>query len=592
MIRALGIDLGTSYSTAGVVVDGRLEMVGLGAHSSAIPSAVFRGDDVMSVGDAAMVQGDAHPARLAFEFKRHFGESVPILVGDEFVTAEQLHATLGAWVFARACEREGSVPWEVVFTFPAFWGAFRRDAFLSLAREVVKGRAPVSLVTEPEAAAAFYASRDRLPADARVGVYDFGGGTFDASILRRTEDGFEVLGRPAGDDQLGGVDVDWALFRYVAERAGLRKEDLDGGDPRRARDLLQLRRNVTVAKELLSEQPRADLDVAVDGKATTIRVTRRELETVAEPLIDRTLDVFEQALGYASVRPGDLHSILLVGGASRMPRVAEALGERWHVPIALDSHPKFAVCLGAALWALRGQTQSTPAVFAPPGEVWATEVPESLPPPPANLRPPRPARPRRTLVVAGALAAVAAVIAVSAVALRSSGSSGASATTTSTPATAASAPTSAPATAPADPPTTAATVAPPTVPAPQLVRIDANPATLTLKPGQSEPIALAGTTDAGTPADGSLLTPVAWATDNAAVVSVIDGTATGVAPGTATITATVGTISVQVSITVPSPPRTTPPPPRATNPGSSGGTGDRPVVTPAPATPPTYVDPP
>src|SRR4051794_32693672 len=95
----LGIDLGTSFSTAAVAADGRLEPVSLGAHSSAVPSAVFRFDGVTSVGETAVARGDVHPARLAVEFKRQFGESVPLLVGDQFVSAEDLQATLGSWVF-------------------------------------------------------------------------------------------------------------------------------------------------------------------------------------------------------------------------------------------------------------------------------------------------------------------------------------------------------------------------------------------------------------------------------------------------------------------------------------------------------------
>jgi molecular chaperone DnaK (HSP70) len=376
MTWALGIDLGTTYSTAAVLASGRLEMIGLGAHSIAIPSAVYQGDDVTVVGEAAVAQGDVRPARLAVEFKRQFGESMPILVGERFITADELQGILGVWVFNRACEREGGTPSEVVFTFPAFWGAFRRDSFLSLTRGVVKDTAPVSVVTEPEAAAAYYASRESVPVGAVVGVYDFGGGTFDASVLRRTEDGFEVLGRPAGDDHLGGIDLDTVLLRHVVQQAGLDEDEIDSADVRRVRQIMTLRHDVTLAKELLSEQPTTDIDVAVNGTVTSIRLSRRELEALAEPIVRRTLDVFEEALAFASVAPNDLHSILLVGGASRMPRVAEAAGERWSIPIALDSHPKFAVSLGAAVWTLARQKNQVVRVSSPP--------PEPTAPPPAE----------------------------------------------------------------------------------------------------------------------------------------------------------------------------------------------------------------
>jgi actin-like ATPase involved in cell morphogenesis len=353
MSWALGIDLGTSFAAAAVMSNERLEVISLGASSAAVPSAVYRGDGATLVGDAAVARGEANPARLAIEFKRHFGESDPILVGDEFVSAEDLEADLGSWVLGRACEREGGTPSRVTFTFPAYWGAFRRDAFFTLAREITGDETELVLVTEPEAAANFYARNGRLPDGATVGVFDFGGGTFDASVLRSADAGFELLGRPAGDDQLGGLDLDNALLRYVVDKAGINLGDLDNGDPRSVRELARLGRAVTVAKELLSEALSTDVDIVVGDTNRTVRVTRRELEQLADPLISQTIAVFERALAYASITPASLHAVLLVGGSSRMPRVAELLGESWRVPIALDTHPKFAVCLGAAAWSPR-----------------------------------------------------------------------------------------------------------------------------------------------------------------------------------------------------------------------------------------------
>jgi Hsp70 protein len=359
----LGIDLGTSFTAAGVVSGQRLEPLVLGAHSSAIPSAVYRSEDDMLFGDAALARGDVDPERLAVEFKRQFGESAPLPSGSTFVAPEELESALGSWVVRRAVELEGSQPSQVVFSFPAFWGAYRRDLFLDIVRKIVPDPDRVVLVTEPEAAAIYYAKRDRLPPGAVVGVYDLGGGTFDASILRKTEDGFEVLGRPAGDDELGGVDVDLVLLRYVIEQSGLTWETLDRDDAQIVRDMMHLRRNVTLAKETLSQALTADVPVAVGTVTTTVHLTRRELEELAAPLIERSLTVFATALSYASVASTDLHSILLVGAASRMPRIAEALRERFNATIALDSHPKFAVCLGAAIWADGGGAELLP----PPG---------------------------------------------------------------------------------------------------------------------------------------------------------------------------------------------------------------------------------
>jgi molecular chaperone DnaK len=392
MSWVLGIDLGTSFTAAGLSSGGRLEPIALGAYASAIPSAVYEGDTGPLVGDAALIRGDANPNRLVVEFKRQLGDAGPILVGDRFVTAEDLERELGEWVFARASELEGSPPAQVVFTFPAFWGAYRRDVFLNLARQIVRDAERVFLVTEPEAAAAYYATRDRLSPGSVVGVYDLGGGTFDASMLRKTTDGFEVLGRPAGDDRLGGVDVDRAVLEHVLAQAGIDWAELDGEDPQTAREMMQLRRNVTVAKELLSSELSTDVGVVLHSQVTTVHLTRREVERVAEPLIARTLDVFETALAYASLSASDLHSILLVGAASRMPRIAEALTERFRVPLALDSHPKFAVCLGAAISPTADSARSAVAgAWAPPrpetaGTAAAAAVATAQPPAGAGPR--------------------------------------------------------------------------------------------------------------------------------------------------------------------------------------------------------------
>jgi hypothetical protein len=405
MSWVLGIDLGTSFTAAGVVSGQRLEPLVLGAHSSAIPSAVYRAENDVVVGEAALARGDVDPERLAVEFKRQFGESAPLPSGATFVAPEELESALGSWVIHRACELEGSQPKQVVFSFPAFWGAYRRDLFLDVVRRIVPDPDRVVLVTEPEAAAIYYANRDRLPPGAIVGVYDLGGGTFDASILRKTDEGFEVLGRPAGDDELGGVDIDLVLLRYVIEQCGLTWETLDRENAQIVREMMHLRRNVTMAKETLSHALTADVPVRVGTVSTVVHLTRRELEELAAPLVDRSLDVFNNALRYASVSSSDLHSILLVGAASRMPRIAEALTERFGAPIALDSHPKFAVCLGAAISA-DGADGAGAALLPPPGSG------QPLPPPPA-VATAEPDRKRRWVpfVVVGIIAVIGAVVA-------------------------------------------------------------------------------------------------------------------------------------------------------------------------------------
>jgi hypothetical protein len=173
--------------------------------------------------------------------------------------------------------------------------------------------------------------------------------------------------------------------------------------------MMHLRRNVTAAKEMLSQAKSTEIAVAIGSTVTTVRLTRRELEQLAEPMIARSLTVFETALAYASVTPADLHSILLVGAASRMPRIAEALTERFHVPLALDSHPKFAVCLGAAI----SSQHADQTGLAPPVGPWAPpDVSGDAAPPADAPKDGRSGRARRPWWYVAAAAAVVVLVAV------------------------------------------------------------------------------------------------------------------------------------------------------------------------------------
>jgi YVTN family beta-propeller protein len=420
MTWALGVDLGTTYSAASAADGLTVFPLALGAHGSAVPSAIYAGENGMAFGEPAVALGSTHPERLLVEFKRELGESDPILAGDKFLGAEELVGALGRWVYERACELEGGPPERVVFTVPAFWGGFRRDQFLGAVRQIVPDQERLAIMSEPEAAAAYYASKDRLDQGAVVGVYDLGGGTFDASILRKSEDGFELLGRPTGDAELGGIDLDRALFDHVMQLAGIDWNEIDREDPQVARGLAQLRQSVVLGKELLSVELNADIGIALPSVVTTVRVTRREFERLAEPVVERTIAVFERALSFASLRPADLHSILLVGGGSRIPIVGEALSREFGAALAVDSHPKFAVCLGAAITAA-GSTRA--GRDGPTGQQsWAAPRPEDAsaattisglaPPafePTAEQRSQR-AKRRGRLVLAIGLAAAAVVI--------------------------------------------------------------------------------------------------------------------------------------------------------------------------------------
>ena len=383
---AVGIDLGTTFTAAGISVAGKLETIPLGAHAVAVPSVAFV-DSPMSFGDEALARGAARPDRLVREFKRDLGQDHPILVDGHALTAEQLTGNLAEWVIARCTQLQGSPPTDVVVTHPASWRSFRRERLAAALSGVARQVGNLTLATEPEAAAVYYATRDRIPDGAVIAVYDLGGGTFDAAVLRKTVTSFEPIGKPAGDATVGGSDLDQELLTFALEQAGHPLRTLDRTNPTIAAELGRLRDAVTRSKELLS----IELDVAIGvrlGQPAEIRITRRDLERLAEPLLDSTLDTFNEALRNAKVTPADLHAIVLVGGGSRMPLVGQMISTTYGAPIAVDTHPKFAICLGAAILAADRAGAAQGVVPAEPGPANApVDLPSPFAPPIAAATP-------------------------------------------------------------------------------------------------------------------------------------------------------------------------------------------------------------
>ena len=403
----LGIDLGTTFTAAAVHRNGRTDISPLGNRAAAIPSLVFlRDDETVLTGEAAERRGLAEPARLAREFKRRVGDSVPIMLGQAPYSAERLMAALLKDVVAAVATREGAPPASVAVSHPANWGPFKID-LLHHALDLAGVRA-VTLLTEPVAAAMHYASTERIEPGSVVAVYDLGGGTFDAAVLQKTETGFVTLGEPEGIERLGGIDFDEAVMAYVRTALNGKVEELDGRDPTVRAALARLRQECVAAKEALSFDSDTTISVLLPNVQTDIRVTRAEFEPMIRAAISETIEALRRAIERAGARPDDLAAVLLVGGSSQIPLVAESVSNALGRPVAVDAHPKHSIALGAAIAAAAsGAEESTgvapartlaavgalsasqtsastiapaPAPPAPPG---ADASPPPPPPPPA-----------------------------------------------------------------------------------------------------------------------------------------------------------------------------------------------------------------
>jgi len=419
----LGIDLGTTYSAAAVARSSRAEIVTLSDRAAVVPSVLFiREDSTILVGEPALRRGISEPGRVVREFKRRVGDPTPILVGTSPYSADALIGMLLAQLVHRVEEREGEPPRSIAVTYPANWGPYKTDLLQQAIRTADLGR--VHTLTEPEATAFAYASTERLSLDEIIAVYDLGGGTFDAAVLNKTDEGFEILGEVEGIERLGGIDFDEAVFQHVRRALGGVFEDLDPTDPPTIAAVSRLRAECVDAKEALSSDSDVAIPVFLPTVQTEIRLTRAEFEVMIRPSIERTIDALHRALNGASVAPEALHAVLLVGGSSRIPLVSQMVSAALDRPVAVDAHPKHAVALGAALAAAEahddleplpgaddsptadGVAAATTAAMAEPNPASIEEAPASPTPetdPQAVATPPngeRPAKPDEPALVA------------------------------------------------------------------------------------------------------------------------------------------------------------------------------------------------
>ena len=425
----LGVDLGTTFTAAASWRDGHAEILSLGTRTAAIPSVVlFREDGSTMVGDAAELRSVTEPERVAREFKRRVGDTTPLMIGGSVRSPESVMAVLLRAVVDASIQLEGSRPDRIAVTHPASWGEYKLDVLRQAIRLAELGVETV-LVPEPVAAAVHYATLQRVELHDFVAVYDLGGGTFDAAVVRRTAGGFDLYGQPEGIERLGGIDVDAAVFSHVQTALGLQLETLDRDDPAVMSAFARLRADCVAAKEALSSDTDAVIPVMLPGLATEVRITRSELEAMIRPAITDTIAALRRAISSGDLVPEHLARILLVGGSSRIPLVGEMVNGDLGRPIALDTHPKHAVALGAAITAA---PEHGPVAAAFPV---TTQLPPPAPLPPPLLATPAPsstaARTRPTPALLAAIIAGVLALGGIAYALTQSGGSKSAASSTS-----------------------------------------------------------------------------------------------------------------------------------------------------------------
>ncbi|MDT8911653.1 Hsp70 family protein [Amycolatopsis sp. PS_44_ISF1] len=420
MWYAAGIDLGTSFAAAAVAGPGGADarVVPLGPDLLAASVAYQTDDTRMLTGARALAAAD-DPARLARNFKRRLGDPTPLVLGGSAHSAAALMAAQLRAVLGEVAGFAGGPPASVVVTCPAIWGPYRREHFTEVMR--LADVADYRLITEPEAAATHYSGESRLGDGEVVAVYDLGGGTFDTTILRVRGAGTQILGTPGGIEHLGGADFDETLVAHVDRRLGGAVTGLDPARPGQASALAEIRARCVRAKEELSVEPDVRLTVPLPSGPRELTITRVEFNEMIRPSIRLTTEALRRTVASAGLRPEDLSAVLLAGGSSRIPLIAQLVAQEFDRPVRVTLHPKFTVALGAAVAAARpaAPAQPSPSRTVPrphrpppdPSPGWPEPGPGTRPPAPdRSSEPDRPPAPRRSPWPIPAVAAAIVVV--------------------------------------------------------------------------------------------------------------------------------------------------------------------------------------
>jgi DNA/RNA endonuclease YhcR with UshA esterase domain len=346
---SLGIDFGTSHTIAVVRrADGSVRPL-LFDGAPLMPSAVCAdADGGLLVGKDAVHAGRRHPERFEPNPKRLIDRPSTLLGSREYPVPDLIAAVLDA--VADECRRVVGVPAQVTLTVPAEWGPARRQVIEDAAARSGLGR--VRLVPEPVAAATYYAEalKHRTAVGSSIVVYDLGAGTFDASVVRRTETGFETVALDGRND-LGGLDIDAALIEHLGGVYGDRdgwKRLLNPTTIEERRHFRDFQEEVRGAKERLSRHQQSD--IAIPLLEVEAHLTRHELELIARPHLEQTIRVTLAVIRAAGLNLADSAGVFLVGGASRMPLVATMLHRELGVAPTVLDQPEVVVAEGSVLW--------------------------------------------------------------------------------------------------------------------------------------------------------------------------------------------------------------------------------------------------
>lgn len=375
MAKILGIDLGTTNSAMAIMEGGEPRVLENAEGQRTTPSIVaIAKNGERLVGTLAKRQAVTNPKNTIYGIKRFMGHSfkdeavqadqkiVPyelkagadggamVHLGDKDYRPEEISAMILGKLKADAEAKLGEKITEAVITVPAYFDDTQRAA--TKAAGEVAGLNVRRIINEPTAAALAYGFNKKK--DEKIVVYDFGGGTFDVSVLEVGDDVVEVKSTD-GDSHMGGRDIDQKIVRFLADE--FKKES--GLDI--TKDPLALQRldeaaekakhELSTATESEVNIPFVTVDSGGNPQHLLVKLTRATLESLSEEFVTRSIEITKRALEASGIKAADINEIILVGGQTRMPKIQDEVKKLFGKDPNLTVNPDEVVAIGAAIQA-------------------------------------------------------------------------------------------------------------------------------------------------------------------------------------------------------------------------------------------------
>ncbi len=374
MPKIIGIDLGTTNSAVAIIEGGEPKIIENAEGARTTPSVVAQAKNgERLVGLLAKRQAVTNPENTIYGIKRLMGHryddaevtkdrksvsfkieasvdgGVKVRMGDKLYRPEEISATILQKIKADVEARLGQKITEAVITVPAYFNDAQRKATKDAGQ--IAGLDVKRIINEPTAAALAYGFNKKK--NEKIVVYDFGGGTFDVSVLEVGDDVIEVKSTD-GDSHMGGEDIDQKIIRWIADEFK-KQSGLDVTKDPLA--LQRLRESAEKAKHELSTTMESEINIPFISSDSSgpvhlvMKMTRATLETLAKEYIDRSMEILKRAIENSPFKKEEIHEIVMVGGQTRMPAIVNAVRNYFGKEPNRSINPDEVVALGAAVQA-------------------------------------------------------------------------------------------------------------------------------------------------------------------------------------------------------------------------------------------------